>query len=86
MDYILVGGLVWIYLLYFGKPAGDGEYVLEGCGAFVVPFALWLVFIPIIEGIAGYTLGKGLLGLQVVDLRGRRVSLWAALLQQQRAA
>jgi uncharacterized RDD family membrane protein YckC len=81
VDYILVGGLVWIYLLYFGKPADDGGYTLEGCGALAIPFAIWLIFIPLVEGIAGYTLGKGLLGIQVVDLRGRRVSLWAALLR-----
>jgi uncharacterized RDD family membrane protein YckC len=81
VDYILVGGLVWVYLLYFGKPDGNGEYTIEGCGALVVPFSIWLIFVPLVEGIAGYTLGKGLLGLQVVDLRGRRVSLWAALLR-----
>lgn len=79
LDYLLVFGLIWAYLVSFGEPTEDGSYQLEGCGPVALAMGIWFVLLPLLEGLLGFTLGKGLLGLQVVDLKGRKVSLTAAL-------
>ena len=81
IDYTMVLGLVWAYLITFGQPTSAGGYEVESFGSMVILFGIWLVLVPLIEGIAGFTLGKGLLGLQVVNDRGRKVSLVSAFLR-----
>jgi uncharacterized RDD family membrane protein YckC len=81
IDYTLVFGLVWVYLIAFGQPTGDAGYKVENWWSMVILFGIWLVLVPLIEGIAGFTLGKGLLGLQVVNNRGHKVSLGSAFLR-----
>ncbi len=81
LDYLLFFGLAWAYAATFGQPAEDGAYHVKGCGGPVLLLGVWLVLLPLMEGITGFTLGKGLLGLQVVDLKGRKVSLSSALVR-----
>jgi uncharacterized RDD family membrane protein YckC len=73
LDYGLYFGLVWAYLINVGEWTGV-RYEVHGCSHLVPLAGAWLVLIPLLEGLLGFTLGKGLFGLQVVDMKGRKVS------------
>ena len=79
VDSTIIFGIVWTYMTYIAGPEqfeANGNAIFRG-----LLVAGWLIFMPLAEGIWGYTLGKKLLGLLVVNLEGRKVTLFAAFIR-----
>jgi uncharacterized RDD family membrane protein YckC len=72
VDYGLLCGLFWAYVITC-RPKGFGVVWLV--------LGVWILLLPLMEGITGFTLGKGLFGLQVVDSRGRKASIPMAFMR-----
>jgi uncharacterized RDD family membrane protein YckC len=78
-DSTLILGIAWTYLTYIANPEQletNGNTIFRG-----LLIGGWFIFMPLAEGIFGCTLGKKLLGLLVVNLEGRKVSLSAAFIR-----
>jgi len=81
IDYAIVFALTFAYFRYFGTPTDEG-YVLHGCThLFAIP-AMWVVLIPLPEGLFGRTFGKWACDLSVVDLYGRPITSEQAFLRR----
>ena len=66
-----------------GEASGAG-FALEGGAAFLyflLAFALWLGYYTYLEGSSGATIGKRILGLQVVNLDGSKIDMRQALIR-----
>jgi uncharacterized RDD family membrane protein YckC len=78
IDYgLYLGFFIWA-VTTFGVPNDEGGYSLSGLKGIWVEI-VWLIYFPIIESIAGQTLGKKMLGLKVVTKNGNSISFWQAL-------
>jgi uncharacterized RDD family membrane protein YckC len=62
----------------FGEANEDGSYSLKGLKGIWVEI-VWVIYFPIIESITGQTLGKKIMGLKVVTMLGKPISLWQAV-------
>ena len=69
IDYGLYFGIIFAVVMFFGQPQPDGTHAFRGYGNMLILFLIWLVLIPGLESILGYTLGKGLFDLKVVRER-----------------
>jgi uncharacterized RDD family membrane protein YckC len=69
VDYGLYFAIVFAITIFFGNPRPDGLHEFKGYGNMLILFLIWLVLIPGVESVLGYTLGKGLLDLKVVRER-----------------
>jgi len=68
-----------------GKVEADGTvmqfgYSFNGSKNLLVPL-LWLLTFPVLEGLTGYTLGKKLLRLKVLQKDGKKVSILSSLVR-----
>jgi uncharacterized RDD family membrane protein YckC/uncharacterized protein YbaR (Trm112 family) len=71
IDYVVYSALVVICVYFFGdvKKWGfdDGEFDFNVTGSFIVTSFIWFMYFPVMESVFGYTLGKGLFDLKVVQ-------------------
>ena len=84
IDFILFWVLIFFLGYFFGesekgKINADGSvtqfgYSFTGAASLSVLF-IWLLFFPIIEGITGYSIGKKLVGLKVVQKDYTKISI-----------
>ncbi len=76
-DYVIYFLFLLLMLFSFGheKVNESGETVkqLTGVPALLL-FASWFAYLPLIEGLTGQTLGKGILGIKVVTDSFKRVT------------
>lgn len=78
LDYGLYVACWFVYIYVFGVPGLEGGYQVTGIR--VLPLILlWLLLFPALEGWIGRTIGKGLLGLQVVESSGTDITFRRAL-------
>ncbi|MBE0660876.1 MAG: RDD family protein [Bacteroidales bacterium] len=69
IDYAIIYGITFLYLMKFGKLTGDGGYQANGLYAFP-PIILWVVMLPIAESVFSRTLGHWIVGLKIADESG----------------
>lgn len=69
IDYTIIFGFMWAYLIKFGTPTEEG-YEVNGLPA--LPIALfWLLATVGIEQLMGATIGNGIAGLKPLHVDGR---------------
>lgn len=74
--------LFWIgYVQFFGEVQPDGTVMARGFVHLFILFVVWCFYFPFLEGMLGYTLGKGLFGLKVLNRAYREVGLGAAFIR-----
>ncbi len=77
VDTILYFVFAWLVAAQTGNTTDSG-FDLQGAPAFLT-FALWGLYFVLFEGLLGGTVGKLILGMRIVNDRGERPSLGAAL-------
>jgi uncharacterized RDD family membrane protein YckC len=79
LDYTLFFGIMFGYATIFGEPLGDGQFYVHGFGNLFAVALLWFLYFPVMEGLWGFTLFKGLFDLKVVSDRRRDLDVGVAL-------
>ena len=79
VDYGVFHLFLFAYVFMVGVRNPDGTYETTGIGPIFVIVLVWLVYFPLIESWLGYTLGKGLFDLKVIDPNGKKASLSRSL-------
>lgn len=79
VDYGVFFLFLFAYAMMFGVRIGDTMWQIRGYGKMFFIFFVWFMYFPVIESRLGYTLGKGLFDLKVVDQRGKRPSFSQSL-------
>lgn len=67
IDYALISGLDYVYLMTFGVSDGEGGYRAEGFMA-LPPTFLWFFLTVGLEQALGATIGNGIAGVKVIQL------------------
>lgn len=76
----LIAGLAWVP--FAQVESGDGVTSISWRGLdFVVPLLITLAYFVLLEGLAGATVGKFVLGIRVRGLDGSRIGLGPALVR-----
>ena len=65
LDYLLFYLMVTAYAAYFGRPVGWFTFYVHGIQHIIGILFIWFLYFPLFEGVAGYTLFKGLFDLRV---------------------
>jgi uncharacterized RDD family membrane protein YckC len=65
IDYLVIGCVFMIYAYKFGEPNNEGGYTVHGLKA-LVPLGFWFIYLIVIEGFFGATVGHFVMGLKVV--------------------
>jgi uncharacterized RDD family membrane protein YckC len=63
-----------LYVMKFGEPNDEGGYTINGLPS-LLPELLWFVYVVLTERFFSATLGHMLFGLEVVPLRGSKLTL-----------
>lgn len=71
LDYILFGAIFFVYVYLVGEETSPGNYQANGPHHVLAIMFLWFLYFPVMEGVFGYTLFKGLFDLKVVCERRR---------------
>jgi uncharacterized RDD family membrane protein YckC len=79
LDYVLFFAICYGYIRLVGTETEPGTYQAQGLHHFVLLGFLWFVYFPIVEGIFGYTLFKGLFDIKLVLDRKRDSRFGASL-------
>ena len=83
LDYLFYFVLIMIYGYFFGAVnqwgLTDTGFSFNVNPGLVAPVVLWLIYFPFIEGMFGYTVGKGLLDLKLVCQRKDDFAFFVAL-------
>lgn len=66
IDYTIIFGFMWAYLIMFGSPTEDGGYKAEGLAALPIPL-FWFLATVVTEQLMGATIGNGIIGLLPID-------------------
>jgi len=74
IDYGLLYGLCFAYLLTFGTPNEEGLLSVSGVMALPIPL-MWFLLIVGIEQAVGATVGNGIMGLKPLTLIGNKPSM-----------
>lgn len=78
IDYgLYLGFFIWLIVTY-GVPNDEGGYTLKNDIKGLWVIIVWFIYFPVIESLRGQTLGKLILGLQVVTKNGNRISFGQA--------
>lgn len=78
IDYgLYLGFFIWLLMTY-GVPNDEGGYTLENDPKGLWVIVVWFIYFPVIESLRGQTLGKLIVGLQVVTKNGNRISFGQA--------
>jgi uncharacterized RDD family membrane protein YckC len=72
IDYLIIGCVFMIYVYKVGEPNDEGGYTVQGLKA-LVPLGFWVVYLIVIEGIFGATVGHFVMGLKVVKTDNSRI-------------
>lgn len=67
IDYSIVIGFFYAYVLTFGVETTDGGRVVTGFPA-LIPIVFWFIYIVLLEVFYGATIGNSILGLKAVSL------------------
>lgn len=78
IDYGIYFGLFYTYVKLVGEPTEMGGYEAKGFHHMFLILTAWSIYFPVIESTLGYTLGKGLLDLKVVEEDGSRVLIFSS--------
>lgn len=65
LDYLFYFGMLYIYVRLVGEPNDQGGYEAKGFMHILAVMSLWFIYFPVIEGIFGFTLFKGVFDLKV---------------------
>lgn len=77
---ILITGLAWVP--FAQVESGDGTFAISWRGwDFVLPGLITVAYFVLLEGLAGATVGKFVLGVRVRGLDGSRIGLGPALVR-----
>jgi uncharacterized RDD family membrane protein YckC len=68
-DYLLYLGILYAYVIFFGTPNEQGMLEAKGIHHVLGVFILWVLFFPVMEGMFGFTLFKGLFDLKIAPER-----------------
>ena len=79
IDLGIVVALLTVYTLSFGVQSTTGTFQVKGFEALLLLTTLWLCFFPLCEYLLGGTIGKRILGLEVIMQNGKKVTLEATL-------
>ena len=72
IDYGIFYFFIYAYIVTLGIPLGNGRFEVHGLIHFIIIFIVWCIYFPGLEASLGYTLGKGMFDLKVINNRGRR--------------
>ena len=78
IDYGIYLTFFMVYVYTYGTPNNEGGYTVSGMMALPV-FISWFVYFPVVESIAGQTLGHLLTGIRVVAKSGEPVTFLQTL-------
>ncbi len=81
LDYFIFFVLLFLFIYLFGEEVGDGSFRVRGIKSFAMPL-LWFFYFPVVEGIAGQTLGKKALDLHVIRVDGNDPDLMQGILRR----
>jgi len=73
IDYAIIFGLTYLYIVSFGSQTEDGSYVVSGAPA-LVPIIFWFIYIVIIEYFFNGTIGHMFFDLKVVSVEGSTIT------------
>jgi uncharacterized RDD family membrane protein YckC len=74
IDYTMYFILLFAYVILLGVEGDDGVMRVEGMMA--LPLILvWFIYFPVVEGFGGQTLGKRIIGIRIVGLKGEDVGV-----------
>jgi uncharacterized RDD family membrane protein YckC len=79
IDYGIFFAIFVGYTIFFGIRKDDGIFEVKGFSHIFLILILWLTYFPIIESKLGYTLGKGLFDLKVVNIKNQKPSFSQSL-------
>lgn len=80
VDYGLILTVTIGYTIVFGESNVEGEKSVQGMKALPI-FLLWFIYFPVIEGITGQTLGKKIMGTQVIKANGEDVTIGSSVVR-----
>jgi uncharacterized RDD family membrane protein YckC len=66
LDYLLYFAIFFAYVYFVGEKTEQGTYEAKGFAHIFAVIVLWFIYFPVIEGILGYTIFKGLFDLKVI--------------------
>jgi len=66
LDYTLIVGFTYAYIIHYGEPNDDGSYSVTGLPGLVPPL-LWFTMTVLTEQFLGATIGNGIVGLKPVS-------------------
>ena len=69
LDYVLYFAMCFGYLHLAGEETSPGVYEANGPHHMLLLWLLWFLYFPVMEGVFGYTLCKGLFDLKLVPER-----------------
>ena len=69
LDYLFYFGMFYIYVRFVGAENEQGIYEAKGFSHFIAIVLIWFIYFPVMEGIVGYTVFKGVFDLKVVQER-----------------
>lgn len=69
LDHILLIVIYVVYIYVVGEETSEGTYTAQGPHHFFTMMLMWFLYFPVMEGVCGYTLFKGLFDLKVVPER-----------------
>jgi uncharacterized RDD family membrane protein YckC len=75
IDYTIVWGFSFFYIIEFGKPDDRGTYTVSGWPT-MIPVLFWFLFIVIMEQYAGGTLGHLICKIKVKSQLKEDLTLW----------
>jgi uncharacterized RDD family membrane protein YckC len=78
IDYSIVFGMTWLYIVMFGTEESPGHYSITGLAA-LFPIAFWFAFIVLTERYLGGTMGHQVCKIKVVSIDGDELFLWQVL-------
>jgi uncharacterized RDD family membrane protein YckC len=79
LDYNLFGGILYGYMIVFGTVEEGGRAVVHGAIHFLPITVLWVLYFPVMEGVFGFTLFKGVLDLKIMPDRSTDSRVLVAL-------
>ncbi len=81
LDWLLLAIISFIYIRIFGEETTPNQWKVEGLAALPL-FLLWFGYFILLEGLIGATLGKKLVGIQVVTLDGDKITIGQAFVRR----
>lgn len=78
IDYIIICGFSFAYIMLFGEPNGQGGKTITGLPA-LLPVVFWFCWLVLSETFFATTLGHSINGLKIISTEGQKLSFSQAL-------